>query len=160
MDYEQGGAELPEKTNSGVDGSIRVKSSLRISVNDSGGEIYLPVEDIQFIEDFYNMLDTFEGIAGETKEKTAGLVSGDRVRPLAEDSRRMVQEIDRVFGDGCCQKVFGRTTPSMYLIADFIDQMIPILNQYANDRQSRIADKYNRNRRGGQPRKRHHRKRS
>ena len=58
-------------------------------------------------------------------------------------------QLDNLFGEGCCKKVFGDIVPTPYIMADFFDQMTPILNKYANDRQAKIAEKYNRNRTGG-----------
>lgn len=137
--------------NAGTDGSIRVKSSLRINVNDEGGVILIPVEDTQFIEDFYNLLDAFSQASRNIRSKIAGKNDADIVKPVAEEMRNMMTQLDNLFGEGCCQKVFGNIVPTPYIMADFFDQMVPILNKYANDRQTKIAEKYSKNRRGGTP---------
>lgn len=62
MDSRENMAAGPERKGNGIDGSIRVRSALRISVNDEGGEILIPVEDAQFIEDFFTALDAFTKI--------------------------------------------------------------------------------------------------
>ena len=120
MDNYQSKAVLPDKKSTGVDGSIRIKSGLRISVNDAGDEIFIPVENTQFIEEFYKMLDTFSEINKNIKSKAAGLETADMVKPIEEEIRSMMGELDRLFGDGCCQKVFGNIVPSPYIIADFL----------------------------------------
>lgn len=135
--------------NAGTDGSIRVKSSLRINVNDKGDIILIPVEDTQFIEDFFDMLDAFSQASENIRRKTAGKNTAEQVKPVAEEMRGMMTQLDNLFGEGCCKKVFGNIVPTPYIMADFFDQMVPILNKYANDRQAKIAEKYNRNRRGG-----------
>ena len=132
--------------NAGIDGSIRIKSSLRINVNDEGDVILIPIEDTQFIEDFFNMLDKFTEASRNIKSKTAGRDVSEQVQPVTEEMRGMMTELDNLFGEGCCQKVFGNIVPTPYIMADFFDQITPILKKYANDRQSKIAEKYNRNR--------------
>lgn len=145
MNSDQSKEELAEKKTPGVDGSIRIKSGLRISVNDAGDEIFLPVENTQFIEDFYEMLDIFYEINKNIKSK-AGLEKSEMVKSVKEDIKKLTTEFDRLFGDGCCQKVFGSMVPSPYVIADFFDQLIPIINKYAGDRKARLAEKYGPNR--------------
>ena len=51
---------------------------------------------------------------------------------------------------------YGIMVPSPYVIADFFDQLIPIINQYAGERKARIAEKYGPNR---QTRRRNKKKR-
>lgn len=133
----------------GIDGSIRIKSSLRISVNDAGDVILIPVEDTQFIDDFFGLLDAFSQASENIRKRTSGKETAAQVKPVVEEMRGMMTRLDNLFGEGCCQKVFGNIVPTPYIMADFFDQMVPILNKYANDRQSKIAEKYNRNRRGG-----------
>ncbi len=135
--------------NAGTDGSISVKSSLRINVNDEGGVILIPVEDTQFIADFFDMLDAFSQASESIRRKTAGKNMEEQVKPVAEEMRGMMTQLDNLFGEGCCQKVFGNIVPTPYIMADFFDQMVPILNKYANSRQSKIAEKYSKNRGGG-----------
>lgn len=157
MDNDQSIAVLPEKKNPGIDGTIRIKSGLRISVNDAGDEIFIPVENTQFIEDFYKMLDKFSEINKNIKTKTTGLENAEMVKPVEEEIKSIMEELDRVFGDGCCQKVFGNIVPTPYVIADFFDQLLPILHQYADGRQARIAEKYGPNRQARRHNKKHHR---
>lgn len=135
--------------NAGIDGSIRVKSSLRINVNDGGDVIFIPVEDTQFIEDFFDTLDAFSQASESIRRKTAGKNTAEQVKPVAEEMRGMMTQLDNLFGGGCCKKVFGDIVPTPYIMANFFDQIVPILNKYANDRQAKITEKYNKNRKGG-----------
>lgn len=147
------GSNITEQTkvkrDMGTDGSIRIKSSLRISVNDKGDVILIPVEDTQFIEDFFNLLDAFSEASENIKIRTADREGVEKVKPVAEEMKNMMSELDNLFGEGCCRKVFGNIVPTPYIMADFFDQMIPILNKYTNERQSKIAEKYSRSRRRG-----------
>lgn len=156
MDNKQRGAALPEKKNTGTDGSIRVKSALRISVNESGDEILIPVEDAQFIEDFFNTLDEFTKISNNIRSRTVGLEGAELVKPVIEELKKVTAEIDRLFGEGCCHKVFGGTVPSPYAVADFFEQLMPIIDAYANERQKRIAAKYAPNRQQRRKNKKYH----
>lgn len=136
----------PRKKNTGIDGSIRVKSGLRVSVNDEGGEILIPVEDARFIEDFFTTMDEFTKINNNIRSRTEGLEGADFVKTVMEELRNIMSELDRLFGEGCCRKVFGDTVPSPYAISDFFEQMMPIIDTYTNARQQRIAAKYGQNR--------------
>ena len=57
-------------------------------------------------------------------------------------------DIDNLFGVGSCEKVFGDIIPSAYALADFFDQLIPIFEEFASEKQKSIAAKYNRTRKG------------
>ncbi len=142
MDRSENTAAEPERKGNGIDGSIRVRSALRISVNDEGGEILIPVEDAQFIEDFFTALDGFTKIRDNIRSRTAGLEGAELVKPVIEELRNVTAELDRLFGEGCCRKVFGDTVPSPYAIADFFEQMMPIIESYTAARQQRMAEKY------------------
>ena len=39
--------------------SIRVRKTLDIEVNDNGDMITIPVEDVQFLDGFYDLVDKF-----------------------------------------------------------------------------------------------------
>lgn len=82
--------------NAGTDGSIRVKSSLRINVNDEGGVILIPVEDTQFIADFFDMLDAFSQASESIRRKTAGKNMEEQVKPVAEEMRGMMTQLDNL----------------------------------------------------------------
>lgn len=146
MDEKKQFPAVPPSGKGAPDGSIRIRSALRISVNDEGGEIFLPVEDTQFIEDFYNVLDAFSRADRNIKERTAGQEGIGVVKPVKEEIRSMMEELDSLFGEGCCGKVFGNIIPTPYAMASFFDQLVPIINKYADDRQAKIAEKYRRNR--------------
>ena len=84
MNNDQSKTELAEKKTPGVDGSIRIKSGLRISVNDAGDEIFLPVENTQFVENFYEMLDLWWGTAATSDEFQA--LVGNRSFPTPSEA--------------------------------------------------------------------------
>ncbi len=146
MDEKKQYPEVPPSDKGAPDGSIRIKSALRIRVNDEGGEIFLPVEDTQFIEDFYNVLDAFSQADRNIKERTAGQEGAGVLKPVKEEIKTMMDELDSLFGEGCCRKLFGDIIPTPYAMASFFDQLVPIINKYADDRQAKIAEKYSRNR--------------
>ena len=60
-----------------------------------------------------------------------------------------MSDIDNMFGENACKKVFGDIIPNPYLIADFLDQLTPIAEQYMDARQKKISERYSRNRKGG-----------
>lgn len=55
----------------------------------------------------------------------------EQLRIMIGKTNEIMSDIDRVFGERTCKKVFGEITPSPILITDFFDQIIPIAQRYA-----------------------------
>lgn len=142
---------------------LRVDNGIKkIEVNDNGDFISIPISDAAFYERFGGMIKSFEQKQAEIEQKAAALsekhkdkpfddvdVTVDSIQLYAELCRYTCGEIDRLFGEGCCRKVFlGITNPGIELIGDFFDQITPLLNQYAQERNKKINLMYNRNRKG------------
>lgn len=129
--------------------SLRVRKTLDIEVNDNGDIITIPVEDVQFLDGFYDLVDKFSNKGQEIKAKGTGMNQKEHIQLLVTVMQDITAEIDNIFGEDCCEKVFDTTAPSPYAVADFFDQMPPIFDRYTNERQKRIANKYSRERQGG-----------
>lgn len=129
--------------------SLRVTRGIEIEVNDEGEKITLNVENQNFIDDFYGLMERLDETAKEMASSgVTSLPKREQVRALIERTKPIMSDIDRLFGEGCCRKVFGDIIPSPYLIADFLEQLTPIAEQYMDERQKAIAKKYNRDRKG------------
>ena len=59
-----------------------------------------------------------------------------------------MDDIDKLFGEESCRKIFGNIIPTPFLIYDLFDQLIPIIKEHTNERQNRIAEKYSNKRKG------------
>ena len=128
---------------------INITRGLTINVNDQGDTITLIVDDQRFIDRFYGLIETFDKSVKQINSKSAGYKSErDRLKQLMEETRKIMNNIDELFGQGACVKIFGDIVPSPVLLADFFDQMIPITKAYTNERQQVIERKYNRSRKG------------
>lgn len=147
---------------------LRVDSGIKnIEVNDNGDYISIPISDAAFYERFGALMKNFEQKQTEIEQKEAALSEKHKDKPsddvdaivdsiqlYAELCRYTCVELDKLFGDGCCKKVFvGIQNPSIELIGDFFDQITPLLNQYAKERNQRINLVYNRNRKGARSKK-------
>lgn len=136
---------------------IRVNSGIKIEVNDAGDTITIPVEDMQFMDGFYGMIDKFT----DASTRLSNLQTDDTREQLSaviDECKMVMQEIDSLFGADCCKKVFGDIIPSPYVVMDFFDKIVPIIGKYANERQNRIAQKYNRNRQGSKKKNYYHKR--
>lgn len=129
--------------------SLRVETGVTIEVNDAGECIVARLDDNSFTDKFYDILDTME--------KTSELLEGaelnkkderEQLSIVTERIKKVMQDIDNLFGDGACRKVFGDIIPSGYAIADFFDQLLPIFEEYANEKQKKIMSKYSNKRKG------------
>lgn len=129
---------------------IRVNNGIVVSVNDSGDTITINADDQIFLEKFYTMIERIETIGEKIKSDEMKNKSGrERLQFMIDNTKEIMSDIDGLFGSDSCKKVFGDIVPSYYLLADFFDQIIPIVQEYANERQKKIADKYSRSRKGG-----------
>ncbi len=142
---------------------LRVDSDIKnIEVNDNGDYISIPISDAAFYERFGALIKNFEQKQVEIEKKAKDLSEKHKDKPendtdMIVDSIRIYSELcqytcaelDNLFGEGCCKKVFvGVQNPGIELIGDFFEQITPLLNQYAQERNQRINLIYNRNRKG------------
>ena len=49
------------------------------------------------------------------------------------------REVDELFGDGTCRKVFGDILPSMDLFVEFFGSLLPFFEEYKQDRMRRMG---------------------
>lgn len=128
---------------------IRVNSGIVVEVNDNGETITVNAEDQNFIDKFFDLrerLDTLAGKMGSSDVQNQG--EREQLRTLIDGTKEIMADIDLLFGENACRKVFGDIIPNPYLIADFFEQLTPIARQYMDERQKKIDAKYNRNRKG------------
>lgn len=142
---------------------LRVDSGIKnIEVNDNGDYISIPISDAAFYERFGALMKNFEQKQVDIEQKVSALSEKHKDKPsddvdaivdsiqlYSELCRYTCAELDKLFGEGCCQKVFaGIQNPSVELIGDFFEKIVPLLNQYAKERNQKIDLMYNRNRKG------------
>lgn len=126
---------------------IRVNRGIVVEVNDEGETIRINAEDQMFVNRFYDLIERLEKTQKDMEEHK-DKEEREQISLMIDKTRDIMGEIDGMFGAGACAKVFGDIVPSVYLIADFFDQLIPIVTAYADDRQKQIESKYNRYRKG------------
>lgn len=126
---------------------IRVSRGIVVEVNDEGETIRINAEDQMFVNRFYDLIERLEKTQKDMEEHK-DKEEREQLSIMIEKTREIMDEIDGMFGYGACVKVFGDIVPSVYLIADFFDQLIPIVTAYADDRQKQIEAKYNSHRKG------------
>ncbi len=138
-----------------MDAKIRVSEGIKIEVNDNGDHIVAHVEDHNFIDRFYGLIEKLEGIHATLKaEESKGLSKEEQLGLVKEKMLEIMGAIDGLFGEDTCQKVFGDgIVPNGYLIAEFFEQLEPIFREYSIKRQETISQKYNRNRGHGHKRR-------
>lgn len=129
---------------------ISIKSGIVVEVNGKGETITVNVEDQNFIDRFYKLIEKLDAVKEKVIEVgSKGKSDHEKLQIVIDQTKELMTDIDGVFGDGCCLKVFGDIVPNPYLIAEFFEQMTPVLKQYADERRDRISKKYNRGRKGG-----------
>lgn len=159
--------------NINVDDGIR-----HIGVNDKGDYISLSINDVYLLDRFSSLIEWFDNKqkelrsygdeftarhAKEIAEIDQKIASDDfdegdemahngmiieAIRKRTETYRECCEKIDEVFGKDCCRKVFGEILPDEALLADFFEQMTPIIAKMANERGERLRVKYSRDKQG------------
>lgn len=128
---------------------IRVNTGVKIEVNDNGDVIVARLDDNQFISKFYDIVDTMEKVSQRMRSNEFKAKEGrEKLEVVNEQTKGIMADIDGLFGTGSCEKVFGPIIPSGYALADFFDQLIPIFEEFADEKQKSISAKYNRSRKG------------
>lgn len=146
---------------------LRLDSGLKkIEVNDNGDYITVNLSDGAFFDKFNNFLNWFYNKQDDVEKKCDELKAkypeqeeesvdmhihmfGDSAKLYRELCDEVCVELDKLFGERCCQKVFpGVESPGFELIIDFIDNITPLLQKYAVERNQKINARYNRNRKG------------
>ena len=130
--------------------SISVGQGIVVRVNDQGETITVNVEDQLFIDKFYGLIERLEK-TGERLKAPEMIEKSEReqLQIVIEETKGIMEDIDGLFGPHACRKIFGNIIPNFYLITDFFDQMQPIAEKYAGERQKIIEQKYNSSRKGG-----------
>lgn len=113
---------------------IRVgqKNIKRIEVNDNGDYIELNFNDLKLLDRVKEMLEYMQDVDEITEENARKVLSD------------MATQIDKVFGKDTCLKVFGTVSPTPVLILDFFNQIIPLMEKFAeevNDNNRYSADR-------------------
>ena len=137
---------------------IRVNTGAKkIEVNDSGDYIVLNFGDHSFPERFFAMTDRIQAMAEESEPEEAEIReryeagSLELTRALTSlDCRiheRISAEVDGLFGEGTCRKVFGDIVPGIELYEDFFNQLMPYFQQFGEERAKRMS-KYSAERTG------------
>lgn len=137
-----------------MENKIRVNSGIVVEVNDNGDTITVNAEDQGFIEKFYALIDRLNKLSEELKtSEVASQSDREQLQFAIEKTKEIMADIDTLFGENACKKVFGDIVPNPYLIADFFDQLEPIAEQYMDERQKVIAKKYSNKRKGAKSNK-------
>lgn len=146
---------------------LRINNGMkRIEVNDAGEYIEFSITDNGF---FMKLAGLLQWLDGQQKEISGML--GQHGGIFAEDGdsvdfdalsgaldtrdgilKEACRRIDDAFGAESCRKIFGGTTPDFWAISDFLDQISPLIEKFAKERNAEIDGmldrKYSKNRRG------------
>lgn len=131
---------------------IRVNTGVkRIEVNDNGDFITMSLNDNDFLSRFFSLYENVQKMAEESSAREREIQeqykgSEDKLG-LAKASydlytqcgKDMMGEVDALFGDGTCNKVFGDITPTFDLYIEFFEQLTPYLQEFAREKIQRMS---------------------
>ena len=137
--------------------SLRVNSGIKIEVNDAGEYIVAYVSDQNFVKKFYDLVEKMNQTADYMGSGEVEQMDIEKKLQLSMDkAKEIVVEIDHVFGEKASEKIFGvGVIPSGYALGEMFEQLIPVFQGYADERQKKIAEKYDRNRKGNRQQRRY-----
>ena len=122
----------------------------RIEVNDQGEVITLCFSDQGFPGRVFSMIERIQDMAREAEAQEAEIRArhsgdGDSFAYLKEAAqkneeihRAIMAQVDGVFGQGTCRKVFGEIVPDAALFQDFFDQLTPYFEKYGRERAEKL----------------------
>lgn len=129
---------------------IRVSTGVKkIEVNDEGEYITLNFADQDFPRRVFAMMDRVQERADKAKDEEGEIVAAhpdgsfEQARALTDFNvelhRYVMAEVDGVFGEGTCRKVFGDIVPGIDLFQDFFEQLMPYFEQFGKERQEKMS---------------------
>lgn len=138
---------------------IRVGSQVKkIEVNDEGDYIIINAADLSLLDRYSDMLQWFQDKQTEMDTLDAQVEAAEEgsleekvavLRQITNISKECGERIDLFFGPGTCEKVFhGVTAPDGIMLAEFFEQITPIIQEAFQERHGAVSGKYSRNRRG------------
>lgn len=145
--------------------SLRIDNGIKkIEVNDAGECIEFSIVNNDFFRAFFDMLQWFDE---QENRKDIKDMEEQKERVVSEDganinydaasivldikekiSKEACEKIDKIFGAEASRKIFGGIVPDMFSIADFFDQIAPLIEKYAKERNQAINKKYSKSRKG------------
>lgn len=130
---------------------INAAHPVKIEVNDDGEYITLNLADREFPKRFYDMFNHVNNKYNDLsarKEELEQMDADKQMEVELDTYRSIMYDIDHVFGEGTCKKVFGDIVPDMFAFTEFFEQIIPILKKYGTERGNIIRGKYSASRKG------------
>ena len=122
--------------------SIRVNKGIVIGVNDDGDTIILDVNNTLFAERYVRMIEAIDEIQ-KSIDVDLKLSEKEEAKYITDKMRMVMKEIDKLFGEDACKKVFGEgVVPTVFAVRDFFEQLFPIVKKYSDKRQNEILTKY------------------
>lgn len=135
--------------------SIRVKRReiIEIEVNDEHEAISIDPNDRRFVTGMTGFVKTLKDCMSELQEHANILKLKAETDPdnaiikaieyEAEISNKAAKELEGIFGEGTCDKVFGKgVAPSLDMINDFFTQIVPFIQKALDKRNRNIGSKY------------------
>ena len=134
-------------------GKIRVDNGVkRIEVNDQGDtiEVSATMSFYTRLRDLYTWLKDAaaraQAIADDLPEDADVDASIEHIDRVAEIFREFTVKNDEIFGAGASKKIYGEGIPDIDMIDSFFEQLLPIVEKLAQDRNKQHAQKYGRGR--------------
>lgn len=129
---------------------IRVKTYVRVEVNDAGDTIDVYVADMGYRQKFNEILLAFDAISARLESREfKEMGAAEQTQCMMEQMTGIVERIDLLFGNGCCRKVFGDIIPPPDYVADFFCEIEKIFRRYNQERRRELQERYSAGRTGG-----------
>lgn len=85
-----------------------------------------------------------ETVSGEVDVERGLQINRIRVRYL----KQIAEEIDKLFGEGTVQSIYGDITPDETALVEFVEGVIPVMNKLFGKRYEMTRKRYNSSRKG------------
>ncbi len=127
-----------------------------IEVNDNGDKISFSISDNDFLKQLSDFFEWFFGAKEEVKKLESKKESEQNefnefkslVAAQEELSGRTMAELDELFGENTCKKIFGEISPTFVCVVDIVMQLSEEIERIAKEHNQYFANRYSRNRKG------------
>lgn len=149
---------------------LKLNSGLKkIAIKDEDGDLItvlsVNVADADTAERFAKIINDLQEISAncekeamawkkehEQDETVSGEIDVERVLQInhirVKYLKQIAEEIDKLFGEGTVQSIYGDITPDETALVEFVEGVIPVMNKLFGKRYEMTRKRYNSSRKG------------
>lgn len=122
-----------------------------IEVNEKGDKISFFLSDNEFIKKFFDFVEWFQKSCEEISQTNKSYTEDDFLaifNKQKELSDTAIEMLEKIFGEGTCEKIFGQMSPVYICVVDVVAQLSEEVSKLVEAHNNDFVGKYSRDRKG------------